>query len=299
MIPFVNDMHLALAVAPVVSALAIRGLWSRRQLDSELREREERARVARQEALDAMREAMSAAKAAQRSREEFLARMSHELRTPLNAVIGFSRVLESNRAGNQRPEDIALLGRVRAGGEQLLRLVEDVLDQSQIERGQLELTLEETDVGAVVNRVADAYRAAAAAKGLNLRVAMTPSSTGMRASLDAARFRQVVEKLVDNAIKFTARGTILLELVTEVDGRLYSLSVADSGIGIPGNRLADIFEPFEQLDSSLGRSHGGAGLGLPLAQRLCWAMGCELSVQSQVGAGSRFTIRFPVHRQAS
>src|SRR5687767_9485918 len=116
-----------------------------------------RAEAARREAMRAMEKALREAEAAKKSRQEFLARMSHELRTPLNAVIGFSRVLENNRAGNQRPEDIQLLGRVRAGGEQLLRLVEDVLDQSRIERGHLTLVLEETDVSVIVRNVVKTY----------------------------------------------------------------------------------------------------------------------------------------------
>src|SRR3989442_7324082 len=141
MIPFVNDFDVALAIAPVAGVLAIRELWSRHRLQADLRLREERAQEARREAMRAMQQALEAAADARKSREEFLARMSHELRTPLNAVIGFSRVLQNNRAGNQRPEDLQLLGRVRAGGEQLLRLVDDVLDQSRIERGQLALAL--------------------------------------------------------------------------------------------------------------------------------------------------------------
>jgi signal transduction histidine kinase len=293
MTPFLDEIQIALAVAPAVGAIAIRGLWTRRQASSELREREERARIARQEAMTAMQQALSAARAAQKSREEFLARMSHELRTPLNAVIGFSRVLEKNRAGNQRPEDIELLGRVRAGGEHLLRLVEDVLDQSRIERGQLELAIEQTDVGQIVERVAASYASTAAARGIRLRtvVPAEPSSRAVR--LDSARFEQVLENLVDNAIKFTVSGAVLVEVITEESGHPGAIVVADSGIGIPSDKMERIFEPFEQVDSSTRRSHGGAGLGLPLARELCRAMGCDLSVQSQLGAGSKFTVRLP------
>src|SRR5437763_9014643 len=166
--PHIADWHLALALAPFAGAFAIRGLWSRLQLRVDLRAREARAQAVRREAMVAMQQALIVAETARRSREEFLARMSHELRTPLNAVIGFSRVLETNRAGNQRPEDIQLIGRVRAGGERLLVMIEDVLDQSRVERGQLPFALAETDVSDIAAHVVKTYRSAAAAKGIRL-----------------------------------------------------------------------------------------------------------------------------------
>ena len=287
-----NELHAAFAVVPVVGALAIRGFWPRRQVGRDVRVREEQAEATRREAMRAMHEALVAARTASRSREEFLARMSHELRTPLNAVIGFSRVLEKNRAGNQRPEDIELLSRVRAGGEQLLRLVEDVLDQSKIERGQLNITTEETDVVDITSRVVQSYRGAAGAKGLRM-VAVLPSCAP-KVSLDPMRFEQVLGHLLDNAIKFTVGGSIRVTLVTDAATCVPSrLIVSDTGIGIAPEELERIFEPFAQVDASHSRSYGGAGLGLPLARQLCEAMGCELRVESEVGVGSRFAIRFP------
>jgi signal transduction histidine kinase len=225
------------------------------------------------------------------SREEFLSRMSHELRTPLNAVIGFARVLESNRAGNQRPEDLKLLARVRANGEQLLRLIEDVLDQSTIQRGELMVSLSETNVVEVVGRVVEHYRPQAAAKGLRLFALLPESATPL--TLDPRRLQQVAGHLLDNAVKFTPSGTIKVTLATDKTGRPTSLIVADSGIGIPSERVQDVFLPFEQVDGTSRRAHDGAGLGLSLALELSEAMGCQLSVDSQVGEGSRFTIRFP------
>ena len=290
------DLPFVLATAPF-GVLAIKGLWTRNRPDARLRAREERARRAHREAMRAMQDALIAASAAQKTREEFLARMSHELRTPLNAVIGFSRVLESNRAGNQRPQDIALLHRVRVGGEQLLRVIEDVLNQSSIEGGQLSLELRDTDVGAIVNRVVDDYRELASSKGVHIE-SVSPESAPPIA-LDAGRLAQVVEYLVDNAIKFTNDGAVRIILATDgASGRPSRLTVSDTGIGIPANRVDEIFEPFEQLEGSRDRNYGGVGLGLPLARRLCDAMGCALSVESQVGQGSRFTIRFPTTARA-
>jgi signal transduction histidine kinase len=254
--------------------------------------RENQATEAKREAQRAMLEAHTAIDLANRTREEFLARMSHELRTPLNAVIGFSRVLESNRAGNQRPEDIELLRRVRAGGEKLLNLIEDVLEHSHLGRGDLELERRATDVVAIVNRVADDYRDAAVAKGLSLRTVLPQDAE--RIPLDSGRLAQVIEHLVENAIKFTVRGDVQILLATDGATRMPSrLIVSDTGIGIPQEGLDSIFEAFHQVDTGPRRAHDGAGLGLPLARRLCAAMGCHLSVESEVGHGSRFTIRFP------
>jgi len=251
-----------------------------------------RAESARREAMRAMHQALVEVETTRRTREEFLARMSHELRTPLNAVIGFSRVLENNRAGNQRPEDIKLLGRVRAGGEQLLRMVEDVLEQSRIERGQLELALEETDVGEIVRRVVRDYRSMAAIKGLQLQLELPTEIPPLQ--LDARRFEQVVQHLVDNAIKFTSDGMVKVTLVSDAaTHRPARLVVKDTGIGIPQEQLEEVFEPFAQGETGHDRSYDGAGLGLPLARQLCEAMGCRLEVESQVRVGSRFVIRFP------
>ena len=251
-----------------------------------------RAEAARREAMRAMHQALVEVETTRRTREEFLARMSHELRTPLNAVIGFSRVLENNRAGNQRPEDIKLLGRVRAGGEQLLRMVEDVLEQSRIERGQLELALEETDVGEIARRVVKEYRSMAAIKGLQLQLELPTEIPTLQ--LDARRFEQVVQHLVDNAIKFTSDGMVKVTLVTDAaTHRPARLVVKDTGIGIPPEQLEEVFEPFAQGETGHDRSYDGAGLGLPLARQLCEAMGCRLTAESQVHVGSRFVIRFP------
>ena len=277
---------------PRADAFGLRRLLSWRHVESDVRAREDRARLASEAAERATQDALMAARAAERTRDEFLARMSHELRTPLNAVIGFSRLLESNRGGNQRPEDIDLLKRVRTSGEQLLRLIEDVLDQARIERGHMDLSMKDTDIVAIANRVADYYRGEAAAKGVRL-VAVLPASASP-VDLDAARFEQVLRHLMDNAVKFTANGTIRVTLVTDAaTGRPTRLAVSDTGIGIPEDAVDRIFQPFEQGDASHGRPYGGAGLGLPLARRLCGVMGCQLLVESVEGKGSKFTIRFP------
>ena len=233
-----------------------------------------------------------AARAARRAQEEFLDRMSHELRTPLTAVIGFSKVLESNAAGNQRPEDLDMLRRVRAGGEQLLKVVESVLDHSRAAKGNLALELAGVDVAELTSRVVDAHRTAASARGLQLITVLSAMSPTV--VVDAQRLEQVLNQLIENAVKFTEQGSIRVVLVSDAaTGRPTRITISDTGVGIPEDQLERIFEPFEQGDNSRRRAHNGVGIGLPLARRLCHAMGCQLMVQSQPGKGSRFTIRLP------
>lgn len=292
MTPNVNELHLTLAVAPVACAFVIREMWSRWRIQTDVRTRERQAHDAQESALRAMRQALAAEAQARRAREEFLARMSHELRTPLNAVIGMSRVLEANKAGNQRPEDVLLLSRVRAGGEQLLRVVEDVLDQSRLGSGQLAPTIAATDLVAETQFVAQQFRRFAAAKGLRMKVEL-PAGETSSIPLDRVRFRQVLGHLLDNAIKFTAEGCVTVSLAAGADRRPCRLVVADTGIGIPADRIGRIFDPFEQAETSASRSFNGAGLGLSLALALCDGMGCRLTAESELGRGSRFTIHFP------
>lgn len=287
---FVSDIDVAMAVAPFTAIVVARELWLRRRSRRELREREEQTERVRREAMRAMHEALVAERAAQQSREEFLSRMSHEMRTPLNAVIGFTRVLEKKNSG--APENVQLLGRVRAGGEQLLRLVEDVLDQSRIEQGRLTLCLDDADVAALVTRAVAPLRTAALARGLRF-VAVIPASC-TPVPLDGGRLVQVVQNLVDNAVKYTRTGTVKVTLVTDAaTGRPTRLTVADTGIGIPPERIEQIFRPFEQAQNGREREYDGVGLGLPLAKQLCDAMRISLDVESVVGKGTRFTLRFP------
>jgi signal transduction histidine kinase len=264
----------------------------RRAAEAELHVREARADELRREAMRAMHEALDATERARRVHEEFLARMSHELRTPLNAVIGFSRVLEKNQAGNQRPQDLELLSRVRDSGERLLRLIEGVLDQAGLRDGRLPIALVDTDVAEVSRRVIGEFESRARAKGIHI-YGLIPSEP-CTACLDATRFEQIVYHLVDNAVKFTPAGDVWISMITDAGTRRpVRLVVSDTGIGIPPHQLERIFSPFEQGDASRSRAFDGAGLGLPLARQLCEAMGCTLSVESHVGLGSRFIIRFP------
>ena len=280
------------SIAAFVGAIAIRDLWSRRRGPHSIRAREERARAAHREAMRVMQDALEATNAARRTREEFLARMSHELRTPLNAVIGFSRVLESNKPGNLRPEDVDMARRVRLGGEQLLHMVDDVLQHAGRAGDAPAADARLADLVAIANAVVDDYRGSAALKGLSLTSTIPVSAPTM--PLDAGRLAQVLEYLVDNAVKFTAEGGVHVTLATDAaTGAPSRIIVTDTGVGIPTDRFDEIFQPFQQLETGAARRFSGAGLGLPLARQLCDSMGCRLTVESEAGKGSRFVVRLP------
>jgi signal transduction histidine kinase len=221
---------------------------------------------------------------------EVLWRLSHELRTPLNSVIGFSRVLGTNRAGNQRAEDLAMLERIRASGERLLDLVEDLFDVSAPTPSAP--TLVPVNVAAAAATAVRENLRAASQKGLTLDFVV--EADGM-VSLDAARLLRVLRKLVSNAVKFTqAGGVVVIVRAHAGAGAPASVTVRDSGIGIPAELQAAIFEPFVQADGGTRRAHEGAGLGLSVARSLAESMNCRLTLESEPGSGSQFVLHLPV-----
>ncbi len=217
-------------------------------------------------------------------------RLSHELRTPLNSVIGFSRVLKANRRGNQCPADLAMLEAIRVNGERLLGLVEDLLALSLAQPvGAPALPL--VNVVSVAQRAVEKWREVAERKSLTMCLRIESYDL---VRVDPTKLARLLDKLIGNAIKFTPDGSIVVT-VAKVHGWTApgSVVVEDSGIGIPADQLATIFEPFAQVDASTNRRFEGAGLGLPIAKSLAESMGCRLSVQSAPGAGSRFEVAFP------
>ena len=220
---------------------------------------------------------------------EVLSRLSHELRTPLNSVIGFSRVLGTNRAGNQRAEDLAMLERIRASGERLLDLVEDLFDVSAPTPAAP--TLVPVNVAAAVATAVRENLRTATNKGITLDFIV--EADGM-VTLDAARLLRVVRKLVSNAVKFTKEGGVVVTVRAHHGaGAPAAVVVRDSGIGIPAELQAAIFEPFVQADGGTGRVHEGAGLGLWVARTLAESMNCRLTLESESGAGSQFVLNLP------
>lgn len=238
-----------------------------------------------------LREAMARAESADRLKSTFLATMSHELRTPLNSIIGFTGIVLKGLAGPLNPEQSRQLGMVRASARHLLELINDVLQISKIEADQVEVRADRFDLRATVDKVAAAVRPLAERKSLALAVAAPPGP--IEVVSDRRRVEQILLNLLGNAVKFTESGSIGLVLEPTAGGQSYRLRVSDTGIGVRTADLAKIFRPFHQVDTGLGRQHEGTGLGLSICQRLASLLGGEITVASQFGRGSEFTLVLP------
>jgi PAS domain S-box-containing protein len=237
--------------------------------------------------------AKDAAESANRAKSAFLANMSHELRTPLNAIIGYSEILqEAAEEAGQAPL-IGDLQKIHAAGKHLLSLINDILDLSKIEAGKMELYLETFPLVALVQDVTATVRPLLEANSNRLEVRCPPDAGAMRA--DQTKVRQSLLNLLSNASKFTQAGTIGLSVVREYggDGDWIRFTVSDTGIGMTREQVAKLFQAFTQADASTTRKYGGSGLGLAITRRFCQMMGGDISVESEAGQGSRFTIRLP------
>ena len=231
------------------------------------------------------------AEEASMAKSEFLARMSHELRTPLNAIVGFSNTLLRRTGSEIGPKEEAFLGRIRQSGMHLLALINDILDLAQIHKGKLHTQITPVDLEAMVRDTVKQLEPRLADSPVRLSVAF-PRTMGLL-DADEARLRQILINLLGNAIKFTHEGFVKVEVEAHPErGAPLRLHVADSGIGIAPDRLETIFEAFEQVEGGTARSSEGTGLGLALSQALCHLMDFELTVESRVGEGSRFTVHF-------
>ncbi len=230
---------------------------------------------------------------ASRHKSEFLANMSHELRTPLNAIIGYSEMLQEDAADLDQPQFVADLQRITAAGKHLLELINAVLDLSKIEAGKMDLYVETFDVPGMVRDVVSVIRPLAEKNGNRLEVTCNDSVGRMQA--DLTKVRQTLFNLLSNASKFTERGTVSLTVTREPEpaGDWLSFEVRDSGIGMTPEQLAKLFQEFSQADASTTRKYGGTGLGLALSRRLCRMMGGDVTVASEPGTGSTFTVRLP------
>jgi PAS domain S-box-containing protein len=275
--------HRALPAEVAVTPLALDGQHAWAVFIHDLTEK--------QQADTALARAQDAADQANRAKSAFLARMSHELRTPLNSMIGFTKIVRRSRSSELSERDRHYLDRVQASSEQMLDLMSDILDLSQIESGGIVLDLTTLDVSTVVQDIVAQFEPQVEDRPVMLE-ASCPELPAL-ATVDARRLRQVITNLVDNAVKFTARGSISVTVRSHVaTGRASAILVTDSGIGIPLERQAHIFESFEQGDESTSHRYGGSGLGLALSWRIAQQMGCMLSVESTPGAGSIFTLAF-------
>jgi len=233
--------------------------------------------------------ARNTAEAANKAKTQFLAVMSHELRTPLNSVIGFSELLQQPHT-ELPPETVRdYAHQISVSGRHLLSLISDILNLSRIEEGRYELHEDNVAITDIVREAIATIEPQASAADVK-----TDLDLGYDGAFwgDARALRQIVDNLLSNAVKFTAQGNHVLVRIETAEDRL-ELVVEDQGIGIPEEALDTIFEPFHQIDSSFSRKEEGTGLGLPLVRRLAELHGGSVSVNSQLGSGSRFVVNFP------
>jgi signal transduction histidine kinase/ActR/RegA family two-component response regulator len=288
-------------------ALALSGAWAGirlalrarseatrlRTLNASLEDRvDERTRELRL-ALEASDEQARGLAAANKAKTDFLAGMSHELRTPLNAVIGFSELMRMNvQAEPMTRRQSQAVDQILASGQHLLSLIEEVLDLARIEAGKMSMSIEAVDPHLVARQVCDSLRPQAEAAG----VALTPPppTAGFGVVADRTRLRQVLLNLVSNAIKYNRPGgAVFLQLHQTAEG--VSLAVHDTGVGIPEDRMADLFQPFNRLGRETSEV-AGTGIGLAVSRRLAEAMKGRLDATSNEGEGSVFTLSLPLAR---
>jgi PAS domain S-box-containing protein len=254
-----------------VQVLAIRDITERKQTELKLRASQQ------------------AAEAGSRAKSEFLATMSHELRTPLNAIMGLSQLLQQEMVGILNDKQREYISCIYSSGEHLLELINDILDLSKVEAGKEELFLSALSVQQLCSYVISTVRDRATTKGLELTTKIDEQVDTCIA--DERRVKQMLLNLLTNAIKFTVVGQVLLEVKKIPYGTTFIIT--DTGIGIDPSQFHLLFEPFKQLDSRLTRQYEGTGLGLALTRKLARLHGGDVTVESALGQGCRFTLFLP------
>ncbi|MBR9997455.1 MAG: response regulator, partial [Cyclobacteriaceae bacterium] len=224
-----------------------------------------------------------------RVKEDFLASMSHEIRTPLNAIIGFSKhITESNLA----PRDRKYFNIIRNSSQHLFEIINDILDFSKLDSGQMKIEKTPFDVSKLLEETADSFRSDIDMKGLKLYLNIDNQLMGRQIMGDPYRIRQILNNLISNAIKFTSEGSITIQVTLEKED-LLKLTVSDTGIGIPADKIKVIFEKFAQADTSTTRKYGGTGLGLTIVKKIVGLMKGKIVVKSTVNQGTSFIVSLP------
>ncbi len=276
--------------------LAARDVTKRKQMEDELRD--ERTMLAHhvESRTVELRRANTELENASKMKDEFLASMSHELRTPLNAILGLSEALLSEIYGELGERMVRPLNLIGESGLHLLDLINDILDVSKIEAGQLTLHRSNVPISMVCDASMEMVRQTAAQKGIRMRQDIAPNVKWLVA--DERRLKQIMVNLLSNAVKFTPdNGAVGLQVRSSPNNETLYITVVDTGIGIPESEFSRLFDPFVQVDSSLSRKFTGTGLGLALVSRLVELHGGTVDVESKVGRGSRFTVTIPWVRE--
>jgi signal transduction histidine kinase len=239
--------------------------------------------------VDELAQANMALYESNRLKSDFLATMSHELRTPLNSILGFSEVLQSSNGLSEKQQ--RWVRNIQSSGDRLLNLINDILDLAKIEAGKLQVRLSEFSIYDVCEGLLAMFRPLAEKKNIDLRSQFDPGIPVLRQ--DVVKFQQILSNLVSNAIKFTPEGGRVL-LKAEADPMHLVLTVSDTGVGIAPEEQDLVFEKFRQSGNPLTRAHAGTGLGLSIVKELCKLLSGEVSLQSELGRGSTFTVRLPL-----
>ena len=253
------------------------------------------AAIDRNHAEESIRKARADAEAANRAKSEFLSRMSHELRTPLNAILGFTQLLEMEEHTEKQSESISHISRA---GRNLLDLINEVLDIARLDAGRVQFQMETVDVPELLREVVTFSTPIAAKRKVTLRLAEGPAEQPF-ASSDRERLKQVLLNLISNGVKFNQEGGSITLAVSRTNAATWRISVTDTGIGIPQEKLTRLFVPFERLGTREGGTEGGTGLGLALCQRLITGLGGRIGVASSVGMGSTFWVEVPAAEAAT
>jgi signal transduction histidine kinase/ligand-binding sensor domain-containing protein len=271
--------------------VAIVSTWRARQRKREALRLRERLFEEERKARAAAEEARKASDEANEAKSQFLANVSHELRTPLNAIIGYSEIMEEEAPQLGAEALVPDLKKVQAAAKHQLGLINDILDLSKIEAGKMTLFLEEFDVAKLVREVEATVQPLVRKNGSKLEVDCAPDLGSMRA--DQTKVRQTLFNLLSNASKFTEKGAIRLEARRSTTPEQIVFRVSDTGIGMTPEQLGRLFQAFSQADASTSKKYGGTGLGLAISRKFCQMMGGDLTVESESGMGSTFTVTLP------